>query len=79
MTYNPITLAQALPEKVRVVIYSILPTLVALELLFDWVDSTIESKIFGVLVILGFGTALSNTPPAVERWGPSEPPPDEFA
>ena len=71
---NPITLAQALPEKARAIIYSILPTLVAPELLFDWVDSDIESKILGVLVILGFGTALSNTPAAVAKWGPPPSP-----
>lgn len=75
---NPITLAQALPEKVRTSIYSILPTLVALELLFDVIPSGIESKILGVLVILGFGTALSNTPSAVARWGPPADPPPEF-
>lgn len=76
---NPVTLAQAIPVKVRTAIYSILPTLVALELLFDWIDSDIEAKVFGVITILGFGTALSNTPPAVAKWGPPVPPPDEFA
>lgn len=77
---NPITLAQALPAKVRVAIYSILPTLVALEAVFDWIEGDIESKVLAVLVIFGFGTALSNTPPVVARTALQVPPefPDEF-
>lgn len=72
---NPITIAQLIPEKVRRIIYGVLPTLVALELLFDLIPEGIESKIVGVLVILGFGTAFANTPKFLP---PPPPAPPEF-
>lgn len=72
---SPVTLAQLLPEKVRQVIYAVLPTLVALELLFDFIPEGIETKVVGVLVILGFGVAFSNTP-SFTRPQPVEQPPE---
>ena len=72
---NPITVAQMIPEKVRQAIYAVLPTLVALELLFDLIPAGVETKIVGVLVILGFGTAFANTPKFLP---PPTTPPAEF-
>lgn len=56
------TLAQAIPLKVRKVIYSLLATAVGLEVVLDFIPAGLESKILGVLVVLGFGTAIANTP-----------------
>ena len=72
---NPITVAQMIPEKIRQAIYAVLPTLVALELLFDVIPAGVETKVVGVLVILGFGTAFANTPRFVQ---PAPVAPPEF-
>lgn len=58
---NPVSLAQAIPTRYRQVIYSVLATLVGLEVVFDLIPAGIESKIMGALVVLGFGVSLSNT------------------
>ena len=58
---TPITLAQAIPLKIRQVVYSILATLVGLEIVFDIIDPEAQEKLMGALVVLGFGVALSNT------------------
>ena len=72
---TPVTLAQAIPLKVRQVIYSVLATLVGLELVLDVVHAGVESKIMGVLIVLGFGTALSNTATPKQPPLPAEVPP----
>lgn len=58
---NPITLAQAIPVKIRQAIYSVLGTLILLEAIFDIVDDGLEGKLLAAFAVLGFGTALSNT------------------
>jgi hypothetical protein len=58
---NPITLAQAIPVRFRQAAYSILATAVGLEVVLDLIPAGVESKIIGVLIVLGFGTALANT------------------
>lgn len=67
---NPITLAQAIPLRFRQTIYSVLATLVGLEAIFDLIDDGWEVKILSALVVLGFGTALSNTIPSGGNGGP---------
>lgn len=67
------TLAQAIPEKVRKVIYSLLATVIGLEVVLDFVPAGIESKILGVLVVLGFGTAIANTPSSTVPAYPAAP------
>jgi hypothetical protein len=62
-------LAQAIPDRIRQVIYSILGTAVGIEAIFDVIPAGVETKILAVLVVLGFGTAALN----VER--PTLPPP----
>ena len=59
---NPISLAHAIPVKVRKAIYSVLATVVGLEAVFDVVDDAWEGKILAALVVLGFGIAIPNTP-----------------
>ena len=58
---NPVTLAQAIPVRVRQAIYSILATAVALEAIFDIVPDVWEGKVLSALAVLGFGVAVSNT------------------
>lgn len=60
---NPITLAQAIPPKVRSAIYSVLLATVSLEAIFDVVPDLLEGKLLKVLVVLGFGVAVSNVKP----------------
>lgn len=57
---NPVKLAQALPEKVRLTIYSVLGTLIGLEAVFDVVPDLLEGKLLKALAVLGFGVAASN-------------------
>lgn len=59
---TPVSLAQAIPTKVRKVIYSLLATAVGLEAIFDVIDDGWEAKILAALVVLGFGIAVPNTP-----------------
>lgn len=59
---TPITLAQAIPAKVRATVYSVLATAAGLEVVFDVIPAGVESKVLGALVVLGFGQALANTP-----------------
>ena len=67
--------AQMIPAKWRKAIYSVLATVIGLEVVLDFVPAGIESKILGVLVVLGFGTAIANTPsPTV----PPYPAPNEW-
>lgn len=60
---NPITLAQAIPTKVRSTIYSVLLTVVALEAIFDVAPDLLEGKLLEALTVLGFGVAASNVKP----------------
>lgn len=55
------SLASYIPPKYRGVIYSALAAIVALELVWDFLEPGLESKFVGTLVILGFGMALGNT------------------
>lgn len=57
---TPVKLAQAIPTKVRVAIYSILFTLYSLELIWDWLEDGVENKLVGSATILGFGIAAAN-------------------
>lgn len=58
---NPVTLAQAIPVKIRQAIYSVLAVLIAFEAIFDVIDGDLEGKILAALAVLGFGVSLSNT------------------
>ena len=53
-------LAQAIPAKIRTVIYSILGMAVGLEAIFDVLPAVVENKILAALVVLGFGVAVGN-------------------
>jgi hypothetical protein len=57
---NPVTLAQAIPAKVRAFIYSALATAVGLEAVFDVVPDVWEGKLLAALVVLGFTGAVAN-------------------
>lgn len=57
-----VNLAQAIPPKVRQVIYSLLATAYGLELVLDLIPPGVEAKVLGVLAVLGFGVAAANTP-----------------
>lgn len=54
------SIAQAIPARIRQVIYTVLATLVALEAIFDVVPDVWEGKILSALTVLGFGVALGN-------------------
>lgn len=57
-----VSLAQAIPVKVRRVVYSVLGTLFGLELVFDLVPEGPEAKALAALAVFGFaGIALPNT------------------
>jgi hypothetical protein len=56
-------LAQAIPAKIRTVIYSILGMAVGLEAIFDVLPAVVENKILAALVVLGFGVAVGNVAP----------------
>lgn len=55
------TLAQAVPEKVRHFIYSVLAVLIPLEALVDVIPSDAERVVMLLIGLLGFGMAASNT------------------
>jgi len=59
---NPIKLAQAIPAKARLAVYSILATAYGLEKVWDVLPSPLEGKVLDTLVVLGFGIAVSNVP-----------------
>lgn len=63
---NPITLAQAIPAKVRTVAYSVIGTAVALEAIFDVVPDILEGKLLKALTVLGFGVAAANVAPKLD-------------
>ena len=56
-------LAQAIPAKIRTVIYSIPGMAVGLEAIFDVLPAVVENKILAALVVLGFGVAVGNVAP----------------
>lgn len=58
---TPVTLAQAIPAKLRKVVYSLLATAYGIELVLDFIPPGIEAKVLGVLAVLGFGVAAANT------------------
>jgi len=58
---TPVKLAQAIPPKVRHAVYSILATLYGFELVLDMIPPGVEAKVLGILAVLGFGVAASNT------------------
>jgi hypothetical protein len=66
------SLAEFIPAKARAVIYSILGTAIALEAIFDLIDSGWETKILQTLSVLGFGLAAAN---ASTKGEPLPPPP----
>ncbi len=53
-------LAQAIPAKIRTVIYSILAMAVGIEAIVDVVPADVENKTLAILVVLGFGVAVGN-------------------
>jgi len=57
---TPKTLAQAIPTAVRQVVYSVLGTLLALEVIWDVVPDVLEGKLLASLGALGFGVAALN-------------------
>lgn len=57
---SPVSLAHAIPAKARQAIYSLLATAVGLEVVLDVIPAGVESKVMGVLVVLGFGMAIPN-------------------
>lgn len=63
---TPISLAQAIPSRVRAVLYSILVSLFAIELVLDASDvglvpAKAQEVVVGILGVLGFGLARANT------------------
>ena len=56
-------LAQAIPAKIRTVIYSILGMAVGIEAIVDVVPADVENKTLAILVVLGFGVAVGNVAP----------------
>lgn len=63
---NPISLAQAIPARARAAIYSILVSLFAIELVLDasgygLIPADAQEVVVGILGVLGFGLARSNT------------------
>lgn len=60
---NPITLAQAIPARVREAIYSVIGTAVLLEAIFDVVPDLWEGKVLKAITVLGFGVAVANVTP----------------
>jgi len=57
---NPITLAQAIPSKVRTFIYSALLTIQGLELIWDLIPDAFEGRVLATVSFLGFGVAVAN-------------------
>lgn len=57
---TPRTLAQSIPAKARAAVYSVLATLVALEVVWDVVPDVLEGKLLGSFVVLGFGVSALN-------------------
>lgn len=55
------TLASIIPPTARLWIYSILATLVLLEMIWDIIPNLIEGKVLASLSVLGFGMAALNT------------------
>lgn len=58
---SPVRLAQAIPRRWRVGIYSTLFALHGFELIWDLVGPELESKLLATVSLLGFGIAASNT------------------
>lgn len=54
--------ASFIPAKARAAIYTILGTLILLEMVWDLLPEPFEGKILKTLSILGFGLAVANTP-----------------
>lgn len=54
-------IADWIPTVVRKRLYEILVTLYGLELVFDWVDGDLESKLLAAAGVLGFAIARANT------------------
>ena len=50
-----------LPAKVRRIIYILVGTVMGLEAILDLIPAGVESKVWGVLGVLGFGLAAGNT------------------
>jgi hypothetical protein len=72
---SPVNVAQSIPVSWRRAIYGVLPVLVLVEGEFDFVSDPIESKILKLLILFGFGTAISNTLPSSTAPLPPPPPP----
>lgn len=49
-----------IPARARQVVYTVLGTLYALELVFDLIPAGTESQVLAALAVLGFGLAAGN-------------------
>ena len=58
---TPTKVARLIPRRARLAIYSVLAALYGLELIWDFLDSNIESKLVASASVLGFGLAAANT------------------
>ena len=54
-------IADWIPTTVRKRLYEVLATLYGLELVFDWIDGDLESKLLAAAGVLGFVIARANT------------------
>jgi hypothetical protein len=57
---TPRTLAQAIPDRVRTAVYSILAAAIGLELVWDIIPDVAQGKVLSSLSVLGFGVAALN-------------------
>ena len=55
------TIGEYLPAKVRAVIYTVLATLIALEMIWDIVPDILEGKLVQTAAALGLGLAATQT------------------
>lgn len=55
------SVAQYLPARVRLGVYTVLGLAVGLEMIWDLVPGPLEGKILASLTVFGFGLAAANT------------------
>lgn len=60
-------IADLLPARVRQIIYTVLGTLIALELIWDVLPSGLEGRVLQTFSVLGFGLAASQAPASWRR------------
>lgn len=62
-------IADLLPPTVRKRVYELLVALYGLELVFDFIDGNLESKLLAAAGVLGFVIARANVAPTIESEG----------